>query len=164
MPLQESKFMNVLRRIARKLGGTADIVRATLRGSERIDSIEVYGRQEFRRVVTTALHLLRDKKLPAWETLTQHVNSIFEGGRTVVIVTAHPAFMFIDGPHSVQAPELLAATIAHMACSCQLHRDYEAEFPGGRATRDVYSGNAAQERCEKAYHECLLALGKGAKG
>ncbi|HEX9244462.1 MAG TPA: hypothetical protein VF875_18640, partial [Anaeromyxobacter sp.] len=128
---------------------------------ERVDGLEVYGREEFRRAVTNALRLLRDKKLPAWDTLTQHVSSIIEGTRTDAIVTAHPAFMFVDGPHSGQDPAFLAGTIAHMACSCQLHRNYEAEFPGRRVPRDIYSGNAAQERCEKAYQECLLALGKG---
>ncbi len=152
--------MNVLGKIVRKLSGTGDIVRASLRGSERVDGIEVYGCQEFRRAVTTALLLLRDKRMPSWDTLAQHVDSIFEGRRTMAIVTAHPAFMFIDGPHSVQDVEVLAGTIAHMACGCQLHRTYEAEFPGRRVPRDVYSGSAARERCDKEYQECLLALGR----
>lgn len=152
--------MSILGKIVRALNEAPYIVRAFLRGRERIDNIEVYGRPEFRRAVTGALLLLRDEKLPAWDTLDQHVGSILEGTRTLVIVTAHPAFMLIDGPHSRQAPEFLAGTIAHMACSCQLHRTYEAGFPGRRIPRDVYSGTAAQERCEKAYNECLLALGK----
>jgi hypothetical protein len=155
--------MGIVGKIVRKLSGTTDIVRASLRGSERVDSLEVYGRQEFRHAVRNALFLLRDKKLPAWDTLTQHVGSILEGTRTYVIVTAHPAFMFIDGPHSRQDPEFLAGTIAHLACSIQLHRTYEAEFPGRRVPRDVYSGSGAQERCDKACHECLLALGKGSQ-
>lgn len=70
--------MNVIFRIAQKLGSAADIVRAVLGGIERIDNIEIYGRQEFRRSVTAALVLLRDKKMPAWDRLSQHVSSIFE--------------------------------------------------------------------------------------
>jgi len=153
--------MSILGKIVRVLNEAPYVVRAFLRGSERIEGIEVYGRQEFRRAVTRALLLLCDKKLQAWDTLTQHVDSIIEGTRTFVIVTAHPAFMFVSGPGSVQEPEFLAATISFMACSTQLHRTYEAEFPGRRVPRDIYSsGSAARERCEKAYHECLLALGK----
>jgi hypothetical protein len=154
--------MSILGKIVRALHEAPYIVRAFLRGRERIDGIEVYGRQEFRRAVTRALLLLRDKKLPAWDILTQHVGSILEGTRTFVIVTAHPAFMFISGPYTVHEPEFLAGTIAFMACSIQLHRTYESEFPGRRVPRDIYSsGSAARERCEKANHECLLALGKG---
>jgi hypothetical protein len=157
--------MSILGLIVRRLITTPDIVRAVRRGSEKIDGIEVYGRQEFRRAVIRALLLLRDKKLPAWDTLTQHVGSILEVRRTDAVVTARPAFMFINEPYSVQEPEFLAGTIAFMACSIQLHRTYEAEFPGRRVPPDVYSsGSAARERCEKAYHECLLALGKGVKG
>jgi hypothetical protein len=88
------------------------------------------------------------------------VGSIFEGRRTVVIVSAHPAFLFIDGPYSVQPPEYLAAAIAFETCSIQRHRTHEAEFPGARVPREIYSGTAAVERCEKAYRECLLVLGK----
>ncbi len=157
--------MSILREILRRLIAIPDILRAVRRGSEKIDGIEVYGRQEFRRAVTRALLLLRDKKLPAWDTVTQHVSSILEGRRTDAIVSAHPAFMFVSGSYSVQEPEFLAGTIAFMACSIQLHRTYESEFPGRRVPRDIYSsGSAARERCEKANHECLLALGKGAKG
>lgn len=153
--------MRILWKIVRALDEAPYVVRAFLRGRERIDGIEVYGRQEFRRAVTRALLLLRDKKLPAWDTLTKHVSSIFEGSRSFVIVTAHPAFMFVSGPYSVQEPEFLAGTIAFMACSIQLHRTYEAKLPGHRVPRDIYSsGSAARERCGKAYHECLLALGK----
>ena len=157
--------MSILGEFLRRLSATPEIVRAVWRGSEKIDGIEVYGRQEFRRAVTRALLLLRDKKLPAWDTLTQHVGSILEGRTTDAIVTAHPAFMFVSGPYSVQEPEFLAANIAFMACSIQLHRTYEAEFPGRQVPLDTYSwGGAARERCEKARHECLLALGKGVKG
>jgi hypothetical protein len=152
--------MSILGKIGRALDEAPYIVRAFLRGRERIDGIEVYGRQEFRRAVTRALLLLRDKKLPAWDTLTRHVGSILEGSRTFVIVTAHPAFMFVSGPYSVQDSEFLAGTIAFMAFSIQLHRTYEAEFPGRRVPRDIYSGSAAKEHCEKAYHECLLAFGR----
>lgn len=152
--------MGILGKIARKLSGGADIVRAFMKGSERVDGLEVYGCQEFRRGVIKALLLLRDKELPAWNTLNRHVGSILEGRRTIAVVTAHPAFMFLDGPHSSQDPEFLAGTISYMACSCELHRTHEAEFPGHRVPRDIYSGSAAQERCEKAYRECLLALGK----
>ncbi len=156
--------MNVLKEIVRRLSATPEIVRAVRRGSEKIDGIEVYGRQEFRRAVTMALLLLRDKKLPAWDTLTQHVGSILEGRTTDAVVTAHPAFMFINEPYSVQEPEFLAGNIASMACRVQLHRTYEVEFPGRRGRRvprDIYAGSAADERCSKAYYECLLALGKG---
>jgi hypothetical protein len=154
--------MSILGLIVRRLITTPDIVRAVWRGSEKIDGIEVYGRQEFRRAVIRALLLLRDKKLPAWDTLTQHVGSILEARLTEAVVTARPAFMFVSGPNSSQDPEFLAGAIAFMACSIQLHRTYESEFPGRRVPPDVYSsGSAARERCEKAYHECLLALGKG---
>ena len=156
--------MSVLRTIAQKLGGTTDIVRATLRGGERIEGIDVHGWPEFRRSVMQALLMLRDERLPAWDTLAQHVQSIIEGRRTTMVVTAHPAFIFVDEPHSAQEPEFLAATIAHMACSCRLHRDYEAEFPGRRVPHDVYCGSAAQERCARAYEECLSALGRRPKG
>jgi hypothetical protein len=153
--------MSILWKIVRALHEAPYIVRAFLRGRERVDSIKVYGRQEFRRSITKALLLLRDKKVPAWGTLTQHVDSILEGSRSYVIVTAHPAFMFVSGPHSLQEPEFLAGTMAFMAGSIQLHRTYEAEFPGRRVPRDIYSsGSAARERCEKAYNECLLAFGK----
>ena len=150
--------MSTLGTIIRKLGGTFDVLSAHLKGCERIDGIEVYGRPEFRRALMGALLLLRDKKLPPWDTLARHVNRILEGRRTTVIVTAHPAFMFIDGPHSNQAAEFLAATIAFEACSVQLHRSYEAEYPGLRVPKDIYSGSAARERCMKAYQECLVAL------
>jgi hypothetical protein len=150
--------MSILGRVVRRLIGSADILRAVLRGTEKVDGIEVHGRQEFIRAVTKALFLLRAKKLPAWDTLSQHVDSIFEGRRTTALVTAHPAFMFVDGPHSGQDPEFLAGTIAYLARSCQLHRAYEAEHPGRRVPRDVYLGSAALERCDKAYRECLLAL------
>lgn len=150
--------MDILGKIVKRLRGTVDIVRAGLRGSERTGNIDVYGRPEFRRAVRTALLMLREANLPAWETLTRHVDSILEGGRTVAVVTASPAFIFIDRPHADQAPALLAATIAHLACSCQLHRDYQSAFPGRRVPRDTYSGSHAQERCEAAYRECLLAL------
>ena len=143
----------------RSLSGAADLVRASLRGSERVEKVVVYGRPEFRHDVTRALLLLRDKRLPAWDTLTQHVGSIIEGSRMSVYAAAHPAFMFIDGSHSRQLPELLAGDIAYLACSCQLHRTHQAEFPGRRVPRDVYFGSAAWERCENAYRECLLALG-----
>ena len=104
--------------------------------------------------------LLRDRKLPAWDSLTQHVGSILEARRTEAVVTARPAFMFISEPYSVQEPVLLAGTIAFMACSIQLHRAHAAAFPGRRVPLDVYStGSAARERCE-ASQECLLALGK----
>jgi hypothetical protein len=89
-----------------------EILRALRKGSERLDGIEVHGRQEFRRAVISALLLLRDNKLPAWETLTQHVSSILEARTTDAVVTAHPAFMFISEPHSGQGPELLAGTRA----------------------------------------------------
>lgn len=139
--------------------GTWDLVRAFLRGSERLDGIEVYGRPEFRGAVTEALLLLRDAELPAWRTMKQHVGTLVEGTRSTVIVTARPAFMFVDGPHSRQEPAFLAGTIAYMACSCQLHRTYEAEHPGRRVPRDVYAGGPAQERCDEAYRACLRALG-----
>lgn len=153
--------MKVIFRIAQKLGSAADIVRAALSGKETIDNIDVCGRREFRRAVTAALVLLRDKKMPAWDTLTQHVTSIIEARRTTIIVTAHPAFILIDGAHAGQNSELLAATIAHMACSCQLHRQYEANFPSRPVPRDTYAGSVAQERCELAYRECIRALGNG---
>jgi len=153
--------MNVLGEILRRLSTAPDIVRAVRRGSEKIDGIEVYGHQEFRRAIIRALLLLRDKKLPAWGTVAQYVGSILEAGRTEAVVTARPAFMFVSGPYAVQEPEFLAGTIAFMACSIQLHRAYEAEFPGRRVPTDVYSsGSTARERCEKAKQECLKALGK----
>jgi hypothetical protein len=155
--------MTVLGKIVRKVSAAADIVRASLRGSERVDSIEVYGREEFRSSIRKALLLLHDNNLPAWDTLTRFVSAIIEGSRTAVIVTAHPALMLVDGPHARQIPEFLAGTITHMACSCQLHRTYEAEFPGRRVPRNIYADRAAQERCDSAYDECLLALGKDPK-
>lgn len=154
--------MHPLRRLLRTIGGGADVVRGFLRGSDEVDGIRVYGHQEFRAAVREALLLIRDNKLPAWRTLTSHVGSIFAGRRTFVIVTAHPAFMFIDGPHSRQEPEFLAGTLAYLACSCELHRAYGAEFPGRRVPRDVYAGRAAEVRCESAHAECLQALGKSA--
>jgi hypothetical protein len=142
--------------------GTADIVRAFLKGSERIEGLDVAGSQDFRRAVAEALLLLRDNRIPAWDTLSRHVGTIVEGTRTVTVVTAHPAFMYIDGPSSRQDPTLLAGTIAFLACSCELHRRHEAEFPGRRVPRDVYSSAAAVECCEKAHEDCLLALGRSA--
>jgi hypothetical protein len=156
--------MSATRTIIRKITGSVDILRALLRGSERADGFKVYGRQEFRRAVTTALFLLRDRKLPAWSTLREHVSAILEGTRTDAVVSAHPAWMFIGGPDLIQDPEFLAATIAYWACSCQLHRSYEAEFPGRPVPVDVYFGSAAQERCERDYNECLLALGRASEG
>jgi len=58
----------------------------------------------------------------------------------------------------------MMSAIHHMACSCQLHRQYEREFPGRPVPRDIYAGSVAQERCEQAYHECLRVLGNGVKG
>jgi hypothetical protein len=156
--------MNVFARITRKLSALPYIVRAIRCGSEMMDSIEVSGRQEFRRAVTAALALLRDKNLPVWNALIQHVNSVLEGKETTIVVTAHPAFIFIDEAYAGQDPEYLAATIAHMACSCQLHRQYEADFPNRPVPRDIYAGSVAQERCEQAYRDCLRVLGIEAKG
>lgn len=153
--------MNVVSKIAQKLSDAVDIVRAALSGRERIDSIDVFGRREFRRSVTAALVLLRDKKIPAWDTLSQHVTSIMEARRTTIIVTAHPAFILLDGAHAGQDSEHLAASIAQMTCSCQLHRQYEASFPSRPVPQDVYAGTVAQERCDAAYRECMRALGKG---
>lgn len=153
--------MTILGEIVRRLASAPDILRAVRRGSESIDGIDVYGRPEFRRAVTEAVVLLRDKKLPAWDTLSQHVGSILEARKTEAVVTARPAFMCISETCSVQEPEFLAGVIAFMACSIQLHRAYQSAFPGRRVPRDVFSsGNAPRESCEKAYRECLLALGK----
>jgi hypothetical protein len=77
---------------------------------------------------------------------------------------AHPAFMTVNGPDWSHGPEYVAACIAHMACSGQLYRNYEAEFPGRRVPRDIFAGSAAKERCDKAFYECLAALGKGVNG
>ena len=147
-------------KLVRWLGGSLDVLRAHWRGCETIDGIDVCGTQEFRRAVTAALLLLRDNELPMWDALARHVGSIMEGRRSFVIVTAHPAFMFIDRPHWSQAAEFLAATMAFEACSVLLHRTHEAEHPRRRVPRDIYRGEAAVERCENAYRECLLALGK----
>jgi hypothetical protein len=156
--------MSFWERLARKLSGAADLVRAGLKGSEKVEDLEVFGSEDFRLCVRRALHLLRDHDLPAWETMTQHVDSIVEGRRTTIIVTAHPAFMFIQGPDWGRGPEVLAADIAFMACSCQLHRTYEARFPGLRVPRDIYAGSDARVRCSEAYQECLVALGGGDEG
>jgi hypothetical protein len=150
--------------IVRRLCESVAIARAVRRGSERVEGIEVYGREEFRRAVIGALLLLRDRQLPAWETLTQHVGSILEGGATDGMFNAHPAFMTVSVPDWSRGPEYLAACIAHMACIGQLYRSYEAEFPGRRVPRDVFTSSAAKERCDRAFYECLSALGKGAKG
>lgn len=153
--------MNVFAKLVRRLSTALEVLRAVLRGRASVEGIDVYGRPKFRRATIEALLLLRDFKLPAWETLAQHVGSILEGRTTDAVVTAHPAFLFVSGDDSVQRPELLAANIAFIACSIQLHRTYEAECPGRRVPLDVYSwGGAARERCEKARHECLLVLGK----
>lgn len=154
----------VLSRAVRKLMAAIDIVRAFSQGSETVAGLQVHGSPEFRAAVVKALRVLRENRLPAWSTLTQHVGSILEGRRSAVIVTAHPAFMFIDGPHSGQEPELLAATIAHMACSCLIHREYEVRHPGRRVPREVYAGAEALSRCEEAYRECLLRLGHESNG
>lgn len=140
--------------------GALDIIRAVRRGSEHVGGIEVCGDPEFRGAVVNALRLLRDAGLPAWHTVTQNVGMILEGTRTTVKPGAHPAFILIDGPHSRQEPEFLAGTIVYMARSCQLHRAYEAAYPGRRVPREVYAGKPAQERCDEAYRACLRDLGK----
>ena len=155
---------NILREIVQRLCGSVAVARAVWRGSERVDGIEVCGRPEFRREVTKALGLLRDKRLPAWDTLSQHVGSIVEGRITDGTPSAHPVLLTVDGPDSSRGPEYLAASIAHMACCTQLYRNYEVEFPGRRVPRDVFAGTAAKERCDKAFYECLSVLGKGVKG
>src|SRR5512133_1061343 len=137
--------MSAFLRLVRNLPKHIDIVRAFLKGSERLEGLDVAGSEQFRNAVTKALLLLRERKLPAWNTLSQHFNVVVEGRKTVATVTAHPALMFIDGPSSRQDPEFLAATIAFLACSCELHRRHEAEFPGRRVPRDVYSSAAAVE-------------------
>jgi hypothetical protein len=162
--LRRKSPLSILGEIVRRLASAPDILRAVARGSEKVDRIDVYGRREFRRAVRTALLLLRDTKLPAWDTLTRHVGSIVEGSTTETVVGAHPAIMVVSGPHSVQEPKFLAAMIAFMACGIQLHRSYESGFPGRRVPRDVYFSGSAMQRCEKARHECLLALWKGANG
>jgi hypothetical protein len=154
--------MSLLGEALRRLVAIPDILRAFRRGSEKIDGIEVYGREEFRRAIRKAVLLLRDKKLPAWDTLTQHVGSIIEGSRTDAVVTAHPAFLFVsESDAAAKEAEFLAGKISFMACSIQLHRTYQSAFPHHRVPQQVYSsGRAALERCEKASHECLVALGK----
>jgi glycerol-3-phosphate cytidylyltransferase-like family protein len=152
--------MGIMGKIVRKVSGSADIVRAALKGSDRVESLDVFGAQEFRHAVARALLLLRDNRLPAWNTVMQYVDAIVEGHKTTIIIGAHPAMVFIHGPDWRQGAEVLAATIAFMACGCQLHRTFEAEFPGRRVPRDIYAGNAARERCDEAYQECLRALGR----
>ncbi|WP_041450418.1 hypothetical protein [Anaeromyxobacter dehalogenans] len=139
--------------------GALDVIRAVRRGIERVGRVEVYGSPEFRGAVVKALRLLRDEGLPAWHTVTRHVGTIVEGTRTTVKLGARPALMFIGAPHSRQEQAFLAATIAYLACSCELHARYEAEHPGHRVPRDVYAGKPAEERCGEEYRACLRALG-----
>ncbi len=152
--------MSVWANIAGKLRWGVDLMRASLKGSERVASVEVFGSEAFRHAVARALLLLRDNNMKAWDTIVAHVSTIIEARRTNIVVTAHPAFMFVNGPDWRQEPELLAAVFAFMACSCQLHRIYEAEVLGRRVPREIFAGVAAQERCNDAYRECLLSLGK----
>jgi hypothetical protein len=152
--------MKVGHKVLRAIAVGAEIVPAVLRGRDSLENITVCGRPAFRAAVVEALLLLRGNRLPAWDTLSKHVGFIFQGRRTFVGVTTRPAFMFIDGPHSKQEPAMLAGTLAFLACSCELHRTFGAEFPGVHVPREVYAGRAAEARCESAYRECLEALGK----
>ena len=130
---------------------------ALIRGSERVDRVRVFGRKRFRESVRVSLLSLRDLDLPAWGTITTHVDWIIEGWRPFIAVNMHPAFIFLDST-VVNQNTHLAGTLAHMACSCQLYRDYEVREPGRRVPREQYSGPLAKQRCDEAYRQCVEAI------
>lgn len=150
--------MNAFGRIQRMVLGAVAMARASVNGSESVDTVTISGRAPFRRSIRAALVLIRDRELPAWSTLSTHVNRIVEGWRTFIIVDAHPSFIFIDRSCVEHDVPYMAGVLAHLACSCQLHRDFEALNPGRKVPRVEYSGPAAKERCERAYRECVDAL------
>lgn len=154
--------MSVLQDFVRKLGGALDIVRAFSRGMEKAEGVEVYGRPEFRRAALQALGLLRENSLPSWDTLRQHRCSILEGRRTEYLGSARSAMIMVNA-RDFQEPEFLAAYIAAMACGLQVYWNYSAGASGRPVPRDVYSGSAAFDLCDKAYQEALVTLGKTAR-
>jgi hypothetical protein len=155
--------LSVSGRVARAIRAMASILSAMRNGRECVESITVFGCTEFRQEISEALLLLRDNDLPAWATLRTHVEWIVEGWKSFIMVTLHPAYIFISRKDADQTVVYRASVLSHMACSCELHRGYEMQFPRRRVPREVFSGPVAQESCMKAYYECMAMLSKSTK-
>jgi len=109
---------------------------------------EIVGSDRFKRQVSEALALLKERDADAHAVVTEHVGRIQEAERSGMWAYKTPPTFDMSGTTAFYSITWCAAAIAHDAYHSKLYHDYRKKHSGD-VPLDAWTGKRAEQRCMK---------------
>jgi len=127
-------------------------------GSERFDTIEITGKQDFRMRVVNALTLLKTRSPRAYVIVTNYIGAIKQDETSGMAAYETPPTAYLRSPEW-ETVTSFASGIAHESIHSRQYHDYLKEHPGMAVPDDIWTGEAAEKQCCEHQMRVLQEIG-----
>ena len=128
-------------------------------GTRHFDDLKIQGSLKFRKQVTDALVLLREKSPHAYEVVTNHVRVITQARRSGMRLDLSMPTFELANPTAYYSITWCASAIAHDSMHSKIYRDYVKAHPGAQRTEDWSAQVEEEKKCNAHQLQVLRDIG-----
>lgn len=149
-----------LRTFSARASGAAFLLRALFQHSSEVEGIGVRGPQAFCERVVAALRRLESGAPATFALCRQHFELVISSRHSGVDATARPAIVMLGQWATSVSTPYLASGLAHEAFHCSLYWSHRDSVPLQEVSREVFTGEEAEQQCVEYQIAVLQQLGE----